>query len=83
MAVASGSDAGGAAASLSWSSRGGLRATFLPSVWDSLPEAGPFLAALKGKAGIPPDLPPEKAFRYTAESFSEADSTGGSDLEPV
>src|SRR5271165_1051727 len=29
------------------------RATFLPQVWDALPEPGDFLAALKHKAGFP------------------------------
>ncbi len=33
----------------------GRRGTFLPTVWESLPEPRPFLAALKGKAGLPPD----------------------------
>ncbi len=33
----------------------GRRGTFLPNVWESLPEPRPFLAALKGKAGLPPD----------------------------
>ena len=32
------------------------RATFLPQVWDALPKAEDFLAALKHKAGIPLDF---------------------------
>jgi AmmeMemoRadiSam system protein A len=32
------------------------RATFLPQVWETLPEAGDFLAALKHKAGFPVDF---------------------------
>ena len=32
------------------------RATFLPQVWEALPEPGEFLAALKHKAGIPVDF---------------------------
>jgi AmmeMemoRadiSam system protein A len=32
---------------------GGLRATFLPQVWEHLPEPGLFLRALKQKAGLP------------------------------
>jgi AmmeMemoRadiSam system protein A len=32
------------------------RATFLPQVWDSLPEPRQFLAQLKRKAGLPPDF---------------------------
>ncbi len=34
---------------------GALRATFLPSVWEQLPEPRDFLMQLKKKAGIPPD----------------------------
>lgn len=32
------------------------RATFLPQVWETLPEPGDFLAALKHKAGFPVDF---------------------------
>lgn len=32
------------------------RATFLPQVWESLPEPQQFLAQLKRKAGLPPDF---------------------------
>jgi AmmeMemoRadiSam system protein A len=32
------------------------RATFLPQVWEALPEPGEFLAALKQKAGLPVDF---------------------------
>jgi AmmeMemoRadiSam system protein A len=32
------------------------RATFLPQVWEALPEPGDFLAALKHKAGFPVDF---------------------------
>ena len=32
------------------------RATFLPQVWEALPEPGDFLAALKYKAGFPVDF---------------------------
>jgi len=34
----------------------GRRATFLPQVWESLPEPRDFLAALKRKAGLPADF---------------------------
>ncbi len=34
----------------------GWRATFLPQVWESLPEPRAFLAALKAKAGMPADF---------------------------
>ena len=38
---------------LRWGER---RATFLPQVWESLPEPAEFLAQLKRKAGLPPDF---------------------------
>lgn len=34
----------------------GQRATFLPQVWEQLPQPGDFLAALKRKAGLPADF---------------------------
>lgn len=47
------------------------RATFLPSVWDELPDPRDFLRHLKVKAGLPPDFwDPEIRFhRYATESF--------------
>jgi AMMECR1 domain-containing protein len=51
--------------------QGRHRATFLPSVWESLPEPADFLAQLKKKAGIPPSLPVARAWRYTAETLEE------------
>jgi len=47
------------------------RATFLPSVWDSLPEPLRFFTELKKKARIPSDQIPSKAERYHTESFGE------------
>ncbi len=49
------------------------RATFLPSVWEQLPEPRDFLAHLKRKAGLAPDYwsPAIRARRYTTESFGE------------
>ncbi len=49
------------------------RATFLPSVWEKLPHADRFVAALADKAGLPGDTWPAgmQAWRYTADSFSE------------
>jgi AmmeMemoRadiSam system protein A len=52
-------------------SRGAARATFLPSVWDSLPDPHDFVVQLKYKAGWSAsfwssDL---KAFRYRTETF--------------
>jgi AmmeMemoRadiSam system protein A len=49
----------------------GRRATFLPSVWDSLPSAADFLRHLKMKAGLEPDYWSNtlRAQRYTVEEF--------------
>jgi len=49
----------------------GRRATFLPSVWDSLPSAADFLRHLKMKAGLSPDYWSNtlRAQRYTVEEF--------------
>ena len=44
------------------------RATFLPSVWESLPEPASFLRRLKEKAAISPASAPSEAWRYTVES---------------
>jgi AmmeMemoRadiSam system protein A len=48
-----------------------LRGTFLPSVWESLPDAKTFLQHLKQKAGLPAHYwsPHIKVSRYTTESF--------------
>jgi len=51
---------------------GGRGATFLPQVWESLPEPAEFLSQLKRKAGLPggfwhPDL---RLSRYTVEKFA-------------
>lgn len=48
---------------------GRRRGTFLPSVWESLPDPGQFLRHLKQKAGLPPDYWSEhiKIYRYQAE----------------
>ena len=47
------------------------RGTFLPSVWESLPDAKSFLQHLKQKAGLPGDYCSKnlKVSRYTTESF--------------
>jgi len=49
----------------------GRRATFLPSVWESLPHAADFLRHLKMKAGLAPDYWSNTlhAQRYTVEDF--------------
>jgi AmmeMemoRadiSam system protein A len=51
---------------------GFYRGTFLPSVWESLPEPVDFLRHLKRKAGLTADYwsPTVKVYRYTTESFS-------------
>ena len=56
------------------------RATFLPAVWEQLPEPYLFLAQLKQKAGLPlnfwsPELSIE---RYTTEYFGDTDTTPAS-----
>jgi MEMO1 family protein len=49
----------------------GLRAVFLPQVWEDLPTTPQFLAHLKQKAGLPPThwSPSFKAWRFTATSL--------------
>jgi len=51
---------------------GDQRGTFLPKVWDSLPEPAAFLAQLKRKAGLAPDYWSDdiRAARYTTQSFA-------------
>lgn len=48
---------------------GNRKATFLPSVWESLPGKKEFLTQLKSKAGIKKNESIKKAWRYTAEYF--------------
>ncbi len=50
--------------------KGGKKATFLPAVWETLPEPREFLAQLKLKAGIAKNQLLEKAWCYHSESFS-------------
>ncbi|HTH14554.1 MAG TPA: AmmeMemoRadiSam system protein A [Spirochaetia bacterium] len=49
------------------------RATFLPQVWDQLPDPRQFLAHLKVKAGLPRDFwgPAVRLFRYRVEKWRE------------
>lgn len=53
------------------------RATFLPQVWEQLPEPNLFLAQLKLKAGLPADFWHEEllVFRYEVSKFREATAT--------
>jgi len=52
------------------------RGTFLPSVWDSLPEPAAFLAHLKQKAGLAANhwSPRVEVLRYRTESFGDRDT---------
>jgi AmmeMemoRadiSam system protein A len=49
------------------------RATFLPVVWEQIPEPAQFVRQLKRKAGWPASYwsPRVRAYRYTTESFDE------------
>ena len=50
---------------------GALRATFLPQVWESLPDPADFFGELRRKAGLPPGFWHHgiKLSRYTVEKF--------------
>lgn len=63
---------------------GSARGTFLPSVWDSLPDPVEFLRHLRVKAGLPPGYWSDRlrVYRYESESFGdspEAHSGAGPD----
>ena len=51
------------------------RGTFLPQVWEQLPEPAAFLISLKRKAGLPPDFwePGMRLCRYTVTKWREQD----------
>jgi len=51
----------------------GRRATFLPSVWESLPDPAAFVHQLKLKAGLPADYWSDgvRLWRYTTESIED------------
>lgn len=51
----------------------GARATFLPQVWEQLPEPASFLATLKRKAGLPADFwaADVKLARYRVRKFKD------------
>jgi AmmeMemoRadiSam system protein A len=51
----------------------GRRSTFLPQVWEQLPDPLDFLAQLKRKAGLPPAFwhPDVKLWRYTVMKWAE------------
>jgi AmmeMemoRadiSam system protein A len=50
------------------------RSTFLPQVWEELPDIHEFIAHLKQKAGLPPDFwdPEVKLARYTVSKWGES-----------
>lgn len=52
---------------------GAARSTFLPQVWEQLPDPRKFLANLKVKAGLPADFwsPQIRLSRYTVEKFKD------------
>jgi uncharacterized protein len=54
---------------------GGQRATFLPQVWESLPEPRAFVSALKRKAGLPAGFwsPQMTVSRYEVTRWTEAE----------
>ncbi len=56
-------------------SQGIHRATFLPQVWEVLPEPRDFLAQLKRKAGLPADFwaPDLRLMRYRVEKHAEGE----------
>jgi AmmeMemoRadiSam system protein A len=49
--------------------QGTLRATFLPEVWESIPEPREFVRALERKAGIASWSAPVEAFRYATATI--------------
>ncbi|PKO63969.1 MAG: AmmeMemoRadiSam system protein A [Betaproteobacteria bacterium HGW-Betaproteobacteria-16] len=54
---------------------GSYRSTFLPQVWEQLPEVRDFMARLKQKAGLPATFWHEEVrlSRYTVRKFRESD----------
>lgn len=60
------------------------RATFLPKVWESLPEPRQFLAALKTKCGLPDNYWSERLqfFRYRTSLYAEPDDLDVAQLMP-
>jgi AmmeMemoRadiSam system protein A len=51
------------------------RSTFLPQVWEDLPDIHEFMGHLRQKAGLPPDFwdPEVKLARYTVSKWAEPD----------
>lgn len=66
--------------------RGAHRATFLPQVWERLPDAETFMAYLCAKAGLPPDdyrRPGLQVFTYQVEKFTESEAYPSSTPTPA
>ena len=61
------------------------RGTFLPSVWESLPDPGDFLQHLKLKAGLPAGYWSDtvRVWRYTTQSFAAPISTIQREMLPT
>ncbi|MDD2776994.1 MAG: AmmeMemoRadiSam system protein A [Gallionella sp.] len=57
----------------------GYRSTFLPQVWEQLPDPTQFMAHLKHKAGLSPDFWAEgiKLSRYTVMKWQEKEHSNG------
>jgi AmmeMemoRadiSam system protein A len=57
---------------------GGRQATFLPQVWEQLPDPRTFLTHLRRKAGLAPDYwgPDVRLSRYTVQAWEEPDPSG-------
>jgi AmmeMemoRadiSam system protein A len=54
---------------------GRYRSTFLPQVWEQLPDSKEFMAHLKQKAGLNPDFWADQVrlYRYTVDKWKERD----------
>lgn len=63
---------------------GSRRSTFLPQVWEQLPDAAEFIAHLKHKAGVPPAFWAEeiRLLRYSVSKWREASPTPRSEATP-
>lgn len=64
---------------------GAHRSTFLPQVWEQLPEVRDFIARLKQKAGLPAAFWHEEVrlYRYTVQKFREGDTAPSIDARRV
>lgn len=58
---------------------GGRRATFLPQVWEAIPDGHEFLRELRWKAGLDPNRWPREleVYRYSVEKMAEATAPDG------